>query len=54
MCTEACLRLTANQAAMTRSSNRFRRFPPDEAFARLRKCDFPKIYNRDLFSNVFD
>ena len=43
-----------NQAAMTRSSNRLRRFPPHEPFARLRKCDFRNIYNGDLLSNVFD
>ena len=52
-CTEACLRPTApNQAAMTQSSNRLRRFPPHEPFARLRKCDFPRIHNGDLLSNV--
>ena len=32
-----------NQAAMTRSSNRLRRFPPHEPFARLRKFDFPNM-----------
>ena len=43
-----------NRAAMTRSSNRLRRFPPHGPFARSKKHDFPNIYNGDLLSNAFD
>ena len=38
---------------MTRSPNRFLRFPSHKHFPRLRKRDFRNIYNTDLLSNIY-